>query len=65
MSLKDQFIGKPTGRLRNTFDYVVTEDKIKKHSGKFAGKQCEFTVTDIQPAFGGWLRTRGQIFSVW
>ena len=54
----------PAGRLRNTFDYIMTEDEVKKHSGKLAGKKCELAVTDIQPAFGGRLRVRGQILSV-
>jgi hypothetical protein len=54
----------PTGRLRNTFDYVMSEDEIKKHTGKLTGKKCELAVTDIQPAFGGRLRMRGQILSL-
>ena len=54
----------PAGRLRNTFDYIMTEDEVKKHTGKLTGKKCELAVTDIQPAFGGRLRVRGQILSV-
>jgi hypothetical protein len=54
----------PVGRLRNTFDYLVTEEEAKKHSTKLTGKKCELAVTDIQPSFGGRLRMRGQILSV-
>ena len=42
----------------------MSEDEIKKHTGKLTGKKCELAVTDIQPAFGGRLRMRGQILSV-
>ena len=54
----------PAGRLRNTFDYVMTEDEIKKHTGKLTGKKCEVAINDIQPAFGGRLRMRGQILAL-
>jgi hypothetical protein len=54
----------PAGRLRNTFDFVMSDDEIKKHTGKLTGKKCELAVNDIQPAFGGRLRMRGQILSL-
>jgi hypothetical protein len=48
----------------NTFDYVMSEDEIKKHGGKIQGKKIELGVTNFEPAFGGRLRARGHILAV-
>ena len=31
----------PAGKLRNTFDYVLSEDEYKKHNGKAAGQTVQ------------------------
>ena len=48
----------------NTFDYVMSEEEAKKHSGKIQGKRVELGVTNFEPAFGGRLRARGHIVTV-
>jgi len=54
----------PVHPFLNTFDYVLSEDETKKHSGKIQGKRIELGVTNFEPAFGGRLRARGHILTV-
>ena len=54
----------PTGKLRNTFDYVLSEDEYKKHNGKAAGQKVELAITDIEKTFAGRLRCHGAILSL-
>jgi hypothetical protein len=48
----------------NTFDYVLTEDELKKHAGKLVGKTVQLGINAFVPAFGGRLRARGEIIGV-
>ena len=48
----------------NTFDYVLGEEKVKKHAGKIQGKQVELGIRNFEPSFGNRLRARGEIIAV-
>jgi hypothetical protein len=53
----------PSGaRLKNTFDYTLSDDEKEKYAGKLLDKVIELDVTELAPApFGGRLRARGRI----
>jgi hypothetical protein len=55
----------PSGaRLKNTFDYQLSEAEKEKFAGKLVDKVIELDVTEFAPAaFGGRLRARGRIHS--
>jgi hypothetical protein len=55
----------PSGaRLKNTFDYVMSETEKEKFAGKLVDRAIELDVTELAPApFGGRLRARGHIHS--
>jgi hypothetical protein len=54
----------PAGKLRNTFDYVLTEDEYKKHNGKAAGQTAQLAITDIEKTFAGRLRCHGSVLQL-
>ena len=53
-----------THPLLNTFDFVLSEDEAKQHSGKIQGKKVELGIIGFEPAFGGRMRAKGQILGV-
>lgn len=55
----------PSGsRLKNTFDYPLSDTEKEKFAGKLVDKVIELDVTELSPApFGGRLRARGHIHS--
>jgi hypothetical protein len=55
----------PSGaRLKNTFDYTLSEDEKERLAGKLVDKVIELDVIELAPApFGGRLRARGRIHS--
>jgi hypothetical protein len=55
----------PSGaRLKNTFDYTLSDEEKEKFAGKLTDKVIELDVTELAPApFGGRLRARGRIHS--
>ena len=55
----------PSGaRLKNTFDYTLSDDEKEKYAGKLVDKVIVLDVTELAPApFGGRLRARGRIHS--
>ena len=48
----------------NTFDYVLSEEEAKKHSGKIQGKKVQLGITGFEPAFGGRMRAKGHLLGV-
>lgn len=54
----------PAGKLRNTFDYVLSEDEYTKHKGKAAGQSAQLAITDIDKTFAGRLRCTGSIVAL-
>ena len=51
-------------RLKNTFDYILSESEKEKYAGKLLDKHIELDITELAPApFGGRLRARGHIYS--
>ena len=51
-------------RLKNTFDYTLSEEEKDKFAGKLLDKTIELDVNELSPApFGGRLRARGRIHS--
>jgi hypothetical protein len=54
----------PEKPFLNTFDYTLSEEEDKTHSGKIQGKKIELAITNMEPAFGGRLRARGAIMKV-
>jgi hypothetical protein len=51
-------------RLKNTFDYQLSDTEKEKYSGKLLDKTIELDVIELAPApFGGRLRARGHIAS--
>ena len=53
-----------THPLINTFDYVLGEEEVKKHSGKIQGKKVQLGIIGFEPAFGGRMRAKGQLLGV-
>ncbi len=55
----------PSGaRLKNTFDYILSETEKEKFAGKLLDKVIELDINELAPApFGGRLRARGHIYS--
>jgi hypothetical protein len=51
----------PTGALRSTFDYEVTDDEQEKFAGKAKGKLIELSISEIRMGFGGRARFKGQV----
>lgn len=54
----------PAGKLRNTFDYVLTEEEYTKHKGKAAGQSVQLAITEIDKTFAGRLRCTGSIITL-
>ena len=54
----------PAGKLRNTFDYMLSEDEYKKHNGKAGGQTVQLAITDIEKTFAGRLRCHGVILQL-
>ncbi len=54
----------PAGKLRNTFDYVLTEEEYAKHKGKAAGQSVQLAITEIDKTFAGRLRCTGSILAL-
>ena len=51
-------------RLKNTFDYPLSDAEKEKFAGKLVDRVIELDVTELAPAaFGGRLRARGRIHS--
>jgi hypothetical protein len=55
----------PSGaRLKNTFDYQLSDSEKEKYAGKLLDQRIQLDVTELSPLFaGGRLRARGHIFS--
>jgi hypothetical protein len=55
----------PSGaRLKNSFDYSLSDTEKEKYAGKMLDKVIELDVIELAPApFGGRLRARGHIHS--
>ena len=55
----------PSGaRLKNTFDYQLSDVEKEKYAGKMLDKIIELDVVELAPLFaGGRLRARGHIHS--
>ena len=50
-------------RMRNTFDYDLSDGEKAKHAGKLLDKTIRLAVTDWM-VFGGRFRARGSILEV-
>lgn len=52
-------------RMKNTIDFRLSEEQASKfpvhENGKLQGKPIELGITDIQPGFGGRMRSSGTI----
>ena len=50
-------------RMKNTFDYDLSDDEKAKYAGKLLDKQVRLGVSDFL-VFGGRLRARGKLLEV-
>lgn len=50
--------------LRNTFDYVMTDEEWNEHGKQLIGKRVSLTVKDLDRAFNGRWRFSGVIHPV-
>jgi hypothetical protein len=55
----------PSGaRLKDNFDYVLSDAEKEKYAGKMLDKEIELDVIEMRPPpFGSRLRASGRIFS--
>ncbi|HVU27387.1 MAG TPA: hypothetical protein VHG71_06585 [Verrucomicrobiae bacterium] len=55
----------PSGaRLKDNFDYVLSEPEKEKYAGKMLDKEIELDVIELRPPpFGTRLRSSGRIYS--